>query len=1615
MGSSSSSINSFSSFSNSSSQLPIIQIQSPITTNTADTSNNGFITSDFTNNNNNNNNSSLGKSNEHVLSNSSSKLIFEQQQVQQLPIQQQSLKTSFFGSEIIIESNIHQQPISPPPPHQQQQQYSQADSFDHLMELRKQLNTQINNRTKSNNNNNTNTNNNSLNLSSSSTSMNQNLLSGSMSSSQILSLSTSSLDSSASSTVISNNNRFSGSSSSISGINNINNSNSSNNIYNNPISILWNTQYYSFFKSPTSRSISGQQHFEEISSGDHHQTTTTPPSSPILPQISKDTFLGCFTVDIPSSEDILLKLKSNSPIKFELSTSIDNNNSNLPTQNCWWIVSLMEKNYIQLESRITMINFKKLLTEIEIKIYDGVKKEHVTSKENIYVRSWVQLSQELGIPTNSYLSTSINGSTSSVLYSPFASYSPSSSLTNIMTPLSLYSPSSSFSSLPLQQSQQLQQIPESSRSLSSSGNTSPNSYQQPQQDISLDFLSSSRSLNPNSLRSSNDILGKSVDNLLKQRIEEFYSNPITEEMDTPSEFKLELRNYQKQALHWMYHRETAEPEDVITITDLEGVKDLNFIRGGLLCDDMGMGKTIEIISIILANKYKESTPVPSPITISDNNNNNNNNINNNNNQSKTTLIICPVSVLQQWYNEITNHTEPSLNVYIYHGPGRNRDPNHLSTFDVVITTYTTLSAEFPDEKEMSNDDHHNNVDHQNNSNGLFSSFSSLHTPSSPPTNGNSPPQPQQQKKRKRNVTKKNGDGENGSGNQSGLLSMNWFRVVLDEAHTIKERSTRTSKAAFALTSKIRWCVTGTPIQNKLDDLYSLLHFLRVEPFHSYHWWNQYILKPSKSKDEKGFSRLRFLLSKILLRRVKDQKLNNEKILNLPDRVISIKLDSFNEEEKQIYQELWGMAKNKFNHLYQTGALLKNYAHILELLLRLRQVCDHPFLIQNRPKKKEDNNQMNDDDDQHHPNSIMLSSTNSRLSPSSSCDEFSTFLEMINNNNPNTQCMTPLEMGKKLKRILGKGIEDQECTICLETLDNPSITSCGHFFCSACINKNLLLIPNLLNISSTTTSTTNNSESTTTTTTTTTKDNKQTPDNNIEDKNTFTVPSLPISKSVNLNISQSSVPHYESPRLKQNPLNISSNCVVNTSPMSTPPISPRIQSSPRMTSPSPTPTQVREEKSFQCPICKSVVKQSNIKSVAFKSKSSITVDTNQSSPMTTFKERVSKETWKSSTKINSLMDELNLVIKNEPESKSLVFSQWTTMLDLIEFPLTDAGIGFVRLDGKMPQKQREVMIKRFKEDPTIKVFLISMKAGGLGLNLVAASHVFLLDPWWNPASEEQAIDRVYRIGQLRNVFVTRFLIKDSIEERILKLQEYKKNLAQDTLQMKKQIRIEELKIEESQEQQQQQSFEEEDLRFKNEILEKSLQYVQLYGWTSEAVSMACQEMGYSSVTQGIFGNSGLELALYFVNKANRELADKLKPELLADLSQRERVKLAIKVRLSMIKPYISRWAEAMQLLAYPSNLMVSTPTMANLVDEIWHLVGDKSSDFDWYSKRGLLAALYTSSELFMLSDTSAEHSNTWRFVDDRVDDLINVLKFKNDCEQTVSFAASSLLGLLQKKF
>jgi SNF2 family DNA or RNA helicase len=150
----------------------------------------------------------------------------------------------------------------------------------------------------------------------------------------------------------------------------------------------------------------------------------------------------------------------------------------------------------------------------------------------------------------------------------------------------------------------------------------------------------------------------------------------------------------------------------------------------------------------------------------------------------------------------------------------------------------------------------------------------------------------------------------------------------------------------------------------------------------------------------------------------------------------------------------------------------------------------------------------------------------------------------------------------------------------------------------------------------------------------------------------------------------------------------------------------------------------------------------------------------------------RRTREASAKLDVLVPRLREAV--EEGHKTLVFSQFTSLLAILRARLDENGTPYEYLDGRTRDRQSKV--EHFQADPTCRLFLISLKAGGLGLNLTAAEYVFLLDPWWNPAVEAQAIDRAHRIGQSRHVFAYRLIARDTVEERVLELQLKKRRLA-----------------------------------------------------------------------------------------------------------------------------------------------------------------------------------------------------------------------------------------------
>ncbi|XP_008708584.1 transcription termination factor 2 [Ursus maritimus] len=277
-------------------------------------------------------------------------------------------------------------------------------------------------------------------------------------------------------------------------------------------------------------------------------------------------------------------------------------------------------------------------------------------------------------------------------------------------------------------------------------------------------------------------------------------------------------------------------------------------HGGILADDMGLGKTLTMIALILTQKNQEKNKAGDKNTaltwLSRDDSCEF--------TSHGTLIICPASLIHHWKNEVMKRvSNNTLRVCLYHGPNRDQRAKVLSTYDIVITTYNLLAKEIPTQKEE----------------GVI--------PGANPSVG------------KDSV-------------KTPLLQIVWARIILDEAHCVRNPRVQTSMAVCSLQAQARWAVTGTPIQNTLLDMYSLLKFLRCSPFDDFRLWKSQVDNGSK----KGGERLSILTKSLLLRRTKDQlDSTGQPLVMLPQRKFQVHHLKLSDDEENVYSVLLARSRS----------------------------------------------------------------------------------------------------------------------------------------------------------------------------------------------------------------------------------------------------------------------------------------------------------------------------------------------------------------------------------------------------------------------------------------------------------------------------------------------------------------------------------------------------------------------------------------------------------------------------------------------------------------------------------------------------------------------------------
>jgi DNA repair protein RAD5 len=744
---------------------------------------------------------------------------------------------------------------------------------------------------------------------------------------------------------------------------------------------------------------------------------------------------------------------------------------------------------------------------------------------------------------------------------------------------------------------------------------------------------------------------------LYQKAQSFDFN--TPEAEPAPSFTLELRKYQKQALHWMLSKERdeksdrqasmhplweeytwpikdaddkpvpgVEGQDKFYVNLYSGEMSLDFpvqeqnCLGGILADEMGLGKTIEIYSLIHSHQSElalsatqnpvtsinylprlpgSSTAVePAPIT---------------------TLVVAPMSLLSQWESEAVKSSKPgTLRTLVYYGGEKNANlqtlcspANASSAPHVIITSYGIVLSEF------------------------------------------------------NQIAKAGGD----RGSHGGLFSVDFFRVILDEAHTIKNRQAKTSKACYEIRAKHRWVLTGTPIVNRLEDLFSLVRFLKVEPWSNFSFWKTFITVPFESKDfVRALNVVQTVLEPLVLRRTKDMKTpDGEALVPLPPRTITIHEVDLSQTERDVYDLIFTRAKRAFNESLAAGTLLKSYTTIFAQILRLRQSCCHPVLTRNKEivAEEEDRAVAIADDANGFADDMDLQDL---------IDRFTKDTESAAEETTNEKDSMSTFTAHALRQIQTES--SGECPICTEEpMIDPAVTLCWHSACKKCLEDYV---------------------------------NHQTDKGELP--KCFSCREVIIARDI-----------FEV--VKHDP----------ATPESSPSETEDMYSS------------GREEPAKQPRI--------SLRRIRPYSPSAAT-----------------------SAKIAALLKHLSALPR---DTKSVVFSQFTSFLDLIAPQLKKHGFEHLRFDGTMSQKVRSQVIRAFTaenaHDPKApRILLLSLRAGGVGLNLTAASRCYMMDPWWSFAVEAQAIDRVHRMGQAQKVEVVRFIAKESIEGRMLRVQERKMAVA-----------------------------------------------------------------------------------------------------------------------------------------------------------------------------------------------------------------------------------------------
>ncbi|KAF2129498.1 hypothetical protein P153DRAFT_340405 [Dothidotthia symphoricarpi CBS 119687] len=719
--------------------------------------------------------------------------------------------------------------------------------------------------------------------------------------------------------------------------------------------------------------------------------------------------------------------------------------------------------------------------------------------------------------------------------------------------------------------------------------------------------------------------------------------------------KTSLKPYQVMGTAFMRRRENDEQEP----------------RGGLMADQMGLGKTLMMLANIVNGQPPKSERGP-----------------------RTTLLVASNALLSQWAEEIMRHTNCNFKIMRYNAGTRidsSVASKVLGAHDIVLTTYGEVMKSYPK---------------------------------------NTPPIECQSAEQKIAWWKQVYEEQRGV-----LHSMMFYRIVLDEAQAIKNHTARTSIACRALMAQHKWALSGTPILNSLTELYPYFKFLGVP-----HTGSFKIFKHNycDTKDAENAERLLVRLSQFMIRRTHADYMFNAPILKLPQATQTTYWCEFNSVERCIYDIVRQRFAKRLNMWAKKGELESSYSNALVMLLRLRQLTAHVLMLQFVMQdllEREDierirevvNNQAADSNSRRGRTILAIRKQLDQLSASErkkgaklaadkaaqKAAEAKGRATQNNTGNADTQSdeeeiqedpepegeaeidglsqqkggrgksgeefgktfnfkpfLSSLKTGESWEKVKKKA----KCYYCGKQPELPFVTSCGHLICGGlCLEQSMLEAA---------------------------EDGRE---------------HAPC-KACGV------TPQYVHP------------CEPDEDDVPEPP-------------------------------------SRGTRTAAAKKKEQQRVRRDREDIAEDWLGKLGEDVLPSAKTIAVKAQILNW-IKENPGVKIIIYTQFLAMIRILAKVCEKEGWKIEQYHGKMSFGARDKAIAAFAKDADVRIMLASLRCGGLGLNLTMASKVIMIDPWWNSASEQQAFCRVFRIGQQDETFMSRLCVKDTVDQRLIEMQERK---------------------------------------------------------------------------------------------------------------------------------------------------------------------------------------------------------------------------------------------------